>query len=433
MRGLILAAGRGSRLGDYANGTPKCLLEVGRRRLIEHQLEALAEAGVAPVAMVVGYGADEVREAVGIRAEYIHNRRWDQTNSVYSYHLAREWLTGPIVLLNCDVLFHPEILSRLLAVKGDVLAYDSSSGSAPEHMKVKVENGRVVDMAKDLAAEDAAGENLGVLCLSAETAQALAERAGKVIAEGGENTWLSSAVRQLAKERPIKALDVAGLPWGEIDSAYDLEHVRKKVWPAIEGSRRPLRRRRRLAQLGLAVLALGAVVAALLGYDGMPSAGRAAGWDTVELQGLEKVDFPVGALKQVWWTLDDHNAGELDVEGPGPYRIESRLLVEPKLLSAASARIPYVLRVELDGRVLDLVRHEATPDPLAPKQPLTAAKRKRTELRMASGKHRLRVSLLAAAQGSHCMVRVREPEPDESEPDAEPDDDNEVGTGGNST
>ena len=276
MRGLILAAGRGRRLGDYADGTPKCLLEVGRRRLVEHQLEALADAGVAPVAMVVGYGADEVRETVGIRAEYIHNRRWDQTNSVYSYHLAREWLTGPIVLLNCDVLFHPEILSRLLAVKGDVLAYDSSSGSAPEHMKVKVENGRVVDMAKDLAAEDASGENLGVLCLSAETAQALAERAGKVIAEGGENTWLSSAVRQLAKERPIQALDVAGLPWGEIDSAYDLEHVRKKVWPAIEGSRRPLRRRRRLAQLGLGVLALGAIATALLGYDGVPSAGRAA-------------------------------------------------------------------------------------------------------------------------------------------------------------
>jgi len=428
MRGLILAAGRGSRLGDYANGTPKCLLEVGRRRLIEHQLEALADAGVAPAAMVVGYGADEVREAVGIRAEYIHNRRWDQTNSVYSYHLAREWLTGPIVLLNCDVLFHPEVLSRLLAVKGDALAYDSSSGTAPEQMKVNVQDGRVVDMAKDLPVEDSAGENLGVLYLSAETAQALAERAGKVIAEGGENTWLSSAVRQLVRERPIQAIDVAGLPWGEIDSAYDLEHVRKKVWPAIEGGRRPVRRRRKLAQAGLGVLALGAVVAALLGYDGMPKAGAITGWDTVELHGLEKVEFPVGALKQAWWTLDGQLAGEVDVEGPGPLRIESRLLVEPNVLSAANARIPYVLRIELDGRVLDFVRHEATSDPAAPKRSLVAARRKRAELRLGSGKHHLRVSLLGAVEGSQCMVRIREPEPDEAEPDeAEPDDDRQVG------
>jgi choline kinase len=430
MRGLILAAGRGSRLGGHADGTPKCLLEVGRRRLIEHQLEALADAGVAPVAMVVGYGADEVREAVGIRAEYIHNRRWDQTNSVYSYHLAREWLTGPIVLLNCDVLFHPDVLSRLLAAKGDALAYDSSSGSAPEQMKVKVKDGRVVDMAKDLPVEDCAGENLGVLYLTAETARALAERAGKVIEAGGENTWLSAAVRQMVAERPIQAIDVAGLPWGEIDSAYDLEHVRKKVWPAIEGSRRPVRRRRRLAQTALGALVLGGVAAALLGYDGMPTAGAKTDWDTAELHGLEKVGFPVGGLTQMWWMLDDHTAGELEIAGPGPLRIESRLLVEPAQLANAHTRIPYVLRVELDGRVVDFVRHVAVPDPQAPKQALAAAKRKRAELHVGPGKHRLRVTLVGAAQGSRCMLRVRESQPDDAEPDSEPDTDIDVANKG---
>ena len=42
MQGLILAAGRGTRL---RRGRPKCLSEVGGRPLIDHQLEALAEAG----------------------------------------------------------------------------------------------------------------------------------------------------------------------------------------------------------------------------------------------------------------------------------------------------------------------------------------------------------------------------------------------------
>ena len=413
MRGLILAAGRGSRLGGYGDGTPKCLLEIGRRRLIEHQLEALADAGVAPVAMVIGYGADEVREAVGIRAEYIHNRRWEQTNSVYSFHLAREWLTGPIVLLNCDVLFHPEVLSRLLAVQGDALAYDSGSGGAPEQMKVAVSEGRVADMAKDLPPGAWAGENLGVIKLSSETAQALAEHAGKVIAEGGENTWLSSALRQLAKQRPIQAIDVAGLPWGEIDSAYDLEHVRKTVWPAVERTKRPARRKRTLVQAGLGALALGAIVAALLGYDGMPSTGSSTGWDTVELSRGEKVELPVAGLKQAWWVLDEQSTGDLELEGPGPLRIESRLL----LAGVNGARVPYVLRVELDGRVLDLVRHEAVPDPESPKGALAAAKRKRADLWVGPGKHQLHIALLGAAQGSRCLMRVREPEPNEAEPD----------------
>ena len=69
MRAIILAAGRGSRLGAGSDDLPKCLLEVGRRRLIEHQLETLSEAGVGPVPMVPGYCADEVRVGVGLPRE----------------------------------------------------------------------------------------------------------------------------------------------------------------------------------------------------------------------------------------------------------------------------------------------------------------------------------------------------------------------------
>lgn len=410
MRGLILAAGRGSRLGDSIGGTPKCLLEVGRRRLIEYQLEALADAGVAPVAMVVGYGADEVREAVGIRAEYIHNRRWEQTNSVYSFWLAREWLTGPVLILNCDVLFAPEILSRLLAVKGDALAYDSSSGSAPEQMKVEVVDGRVVDMSKALAVEKTAGENLGILSLTAETAQAIAEKADALIAEGGDNGWLSTAVREVAQERSIAAVDVADLPWGEIDSAYDLEHVRKMVWPAIRDLRRPLRRPRTWAGVAGGVLAATVLVAALLGASGEGSA-----WDTVELNGLEKIEFPVGDLKQPWWILSGQGEAEAVMTGPGTLRIESRLLLSGR----PGERTPYVLRVEVDGRVVDLVRHVATPDPAAPKGAWRAAKRKRTEIQIGKGEHRVRITLMATEVGSRCMLRLREPEPSEVEPEGE--------------
>ena len=46
MQALILAAGRGTRMGEKTSELPKCLLEVGGRALIEHQLETLAECGV---------------------------------------------------------------------------------------------------------------------------------------------------------------------------------------------------------------------------------------------------------------------------------------------------------------------------------------------------------------------------------------------------
>src|SRR5215510_10812589 len=135
MQALILAAGRGSRLGAKGDSTPKCLLEVDRQPLVEHQLRALAEAGIAPVAMVVGYCADEIEDEVKIRAEFIHNDRWKTTNSLYSFWLAREWVKDAVFVLNSDTLFAPEILNRLLDASGDAIAYDSGSGDAREHMK----------------------------------------------------------------------------------------------------------------------------------------------------------------------------------------------------------------------------------------------------------------------------------------------------------
>ena len=69
MRAFLLAAGLGTRLRPLTHRVPKCLLEVGGRPLVEHQLETLADAGVGPVGMVVGYCADAIREAVRIRNE----------------------------------------------------------------------------------------------------------------------------------------------------------------------------------------------------------------------------------------------------------------------------------------------------------------------------------------------------------------------------
>ena len=160
IQALILAAGRGSRLGLSSGGIPKPLLEVGRRPLIDHMLQTLADAGVGPVGMVLGYCADEIREIVGIRAEYIHNPRWASTNSLYSFALARDWIRGPVMILNCDLLIHPAIIARLLSCGEDSLAYDSSSGDGREQMSVRLRDGMLADMSKELSRCDADGENM---------------------------------------------------------------------------------------------------------------------------------------------------------------------------------------------------------------------------------------------------------------------------------
>jgi len=55
MRGIILAAGRGSRMGAMTENQPKCFTELGGRSLLDWQLGAMRGSNIAQVAIVRGY------------------------------------------------------------------------------------------------------------------------------------------------------------------------------------------------------------------------------------------------------------------------------------------------------------------------------------------------------------------------------------------
>ncbi len=164
---LILAAGRGRRLGSSSNERPTCLLQVGGRALIEHQLEALDSCGINRVFVVVGYNAAAVKTKLGSTVEYVTNARHAETNSLYSLWLAREQARQGFVLLNADALFDSEVLRHLLhSSHPDTLAVERRSHFGPEEMKVSLAGDRILALSKDLDASRAHAENVGVLNLN---------------------------------------------------------------------------------------------------------------------------------------------------------------------------------------------------------------------------------------------------------------------------
>ena len=239
---LILAAGTGSRLGEGA----KCLCEVGGKPLIEHQLAALRSVGIHSIAVVVGFQQERVRAAVGDRATFIVNERYAETNSLYSFMLAGSWVKGDVVILNCDVLFHPRMTEMLQDRHRNALLFDSDSGEGAEEMKVALHGDRLEEMSKELPPDRTDGENVGVLRLDRHAARYALEEAGRLVAEGGQRDWLASAINCTAQQHPFTCVDVAGLPWTEIDFPHDLEHARGRVWPAIAASGAHGRRHRLL-------------------------------------------------------------------------------------------------------------------------------------------------------------------------------------------
>ncbi len=217
IQAVILAAGRGSRLGAVISDEPKCLAKVGGRSLIDHQLKLLSDAGITRVAVTTGYRADQVANAVAGRATLFHNDAWARTEGLHSFYLCRNWITGPLLVLNCDVLLEPDALERLLDNGPNALVFDSSSGADAEEMAVEFDGEYLMAMSKNLPLNRTHGENVGVLYFDERAARLLLREAEAILKSGAAKARLPAAVQRVARYIPFRGTDVADLSWIEID------------------------------------------------------------------------------------------------------------------------------------------------------------------------------------------------------------------------
>jgi L-glutamine-phosphate cytidylyltransferase len=237
MTGIILAAGRGSRLNGGKGDMPKCLVTVGGETLLARNARILRAAGVNDLTVVVGCAADTVRRSIP-DATFVDNPRFAETNSLYSLWLSRHHLTSSFIVMNCDVLLHPQLVLDLLTAQHEdalLVGYrDEGTEYGDEEMKVQVRCGRVVDISKTMDPGAADGENLGVAKFGATGARFLLDEADRLITAGDIKAWVPRAFKEFAMRRPLHAIGTRGLPWTEIDFPEDYQRAVEMVLPAIE-------------------------------------------------------------------------------------------------------------------------------------------------------------------------------------------------------
>ncbi|HEY4525776.1 MAG TPA: sugar phosphate nucleotidyltransferase [Candidatus Paceibacterota bacterium] len=116
MKAVILAAGLGTRMGELTADTPKPLLKIAGRTLLEHKLHYLP-AEVDEVILVVGYLGEKIEallgnEHAGRKISYIEQKELLGTGHALS--LCREKLSGRFLVLNGDDLYAKEDLMELV-------------------------------------------------------------------------------------------------------------------------------------------------------------------------------------------------------------------------------------------------------------------------------------------------------------------------------
>ncbi len=240
MKAVILNAGCGSRLLPLTLHVPKCLISVAGEEILRSQLTALSQAGISEAVVVVGYRHQQVEEFLAqdlpLPASVVFNPFWSVSNSIGSLWAARAHLAEPFCVLNGDTLFEPAVLRQALQAPppGIGLLVEPVSQPALDDMRVEVEDGRVVSVAKDLDPARTTHRSLGVVTSSGHDGLYLRALDAVIRRDGGYNVYHHAVIDALAGEDQVSAIVRPPGRWQEIDRVEDME-----AWGAEAGRATP--------------------------------------------------------------------------------------------------------------------------------------------------------------------------------------------------
>jgi choline kinase len=243
LKAIICAAGKGVRLGA---DSPKVLLEIGGRTLLEWHAVRLREAGVKEVLLVTGYLREQIGHVLeGVCARYglsireVVNQRFHE-GSVLSLAAALpeiERSREPILLMDADVLYPTQMLERLMrSTHPTALLLDREySTQDDDPVLVPVKDGRPFEFRKEWSGEaDFVGESIGFFKIGPEDLPMLIEETRARSAGSDVRDSYDDVLRAMVLAGRFGFEDVTGLPWTEIDFPGDLARARDEVLPRME-------------------------------------------------------------------------------------------------------------------------------------------------------------------------------------------------------
>jgi L-glutamine-phosphate cytidylyltransferase len=233
IRAVILAAGRGSRMGPLGDHLPKCLVELEGRPLIERQIAALRRGGIDQIGVVRGYRAETI-EFPGL--SYFANLRWAETNMVMSLAAAAPWLrAGPVIVSYADIFYRSELVRGLLAASGElVISYDrdwrrlwtrrfADPLADAETFRINTAGQLLEIGGKTARIEDIEGQYMGLLKFTPRAWGAVEALLSTLDSPIRDRLDMTGLLRRLltGKEMSISTLGTDG-QWGEIDNPEDV-------------------------------------------------------------------------------------------------------------------------------------------------------------------------------------------------------------------
>lgn len=222
MKAVILAAGRGTRLGTLTADKPKCLLKFGNETILERQCRMLSKLGLAPedLLVVTGYKA-ELLEKGDYRV--IFNDRFYNTDNAYSLGLALQAIAKSkedVLVLDGDLVFEQEVLDAAAKAPANSIMVQKDAPSKYDTGVVADQDGNVLEIGKHL--KQHAYKFLSIMKLAASECERIA---GIMLEEENADCWYSVPLNNHLSTISLKAVTIPGKIFG-INNYYDYIHAK---------------------------------------------------------------------------------------------------------------------------------------------------------------------------------------------------------------
>lgn len=231
MKCLILAAGRGRRLKPLTNKIPKPLIEVKGKSLIKYQIEALKTIGVEDFFVVIGYKGEMLKKNLKNKnITYIENADYDETTSLESSYLAKEYLSGnEFILINGDLIFDHKKIEALKDYFGKNATLAKSKNELEENeMNIISENGKIKKISKSLNPTECDSQSLQISLFSKQGSKIIFDYIPKKIKSGGK--FPADAFEKVIEKDEMYKVEGSDKGfWFEIDDYNDLESARDEI------------------------------------------------------------------------------------------------------------------------------------------------------------------------------------------------------------
>ena len=253
LQAIIIAAGPSSRLRPFTEDTPKTLLKIKEKTILQRILECFRDCDINDIAIVRGYKKEQITLP---NITYFDNDNYENNNILESMFYAEEAMDEGFIFTYCDILYSKEVVQKLLDAPHDInliidtawaKRYEGRTDHPTDEAELAlVENGLVSRLSKFYNPDDAYGEFIGLAKFSKKGAEILRRnyyraKENKTCKFEGrfhdatsfELAYLTDMVQELIfRGFPVHSVDIEG-EWVEIDTAQDYEYAKNMVKKGI--------------------------------------------------------------------------------------------------------------------------------------------------------------------------------------------------------